>query len=391
MKFELVDTEFPAILSHVSIARQTLSLAPQLMQEASNDLDAANMFMRLFYLFQGTQQDDFSLLMQEKALKVRQVYKILLPNQNHDHKRIKLLALYAPGDMRENLPIDYLVESLNVDLEILYLLPNQAFPQTIPKHDVAIVAMGQSSNNRPLLESLEKVFDSWPRPIINRPKHILKCARDLSAQLLNGIEGLVVAQNTRTHRSGLFKLNHPFTIRPIDSHAGDNFCLITCESELQNYLALNEDSFFYSGQFIDYKSKDGLFRKFRVALIEGVPYICHLAITDNWVVHYMKAEMHLNQSKRDEEEEFMNNFQRTFAHEYAPIFKSIYERLPLEYVVLDCAIDNSGNLVIFELDNSGWVHDTDPQDIYPYKNRIMQIVFNAFEELLTAKLNSHPL
>lgn len=105
----------------------------------------------------------------------------------------------------------------------------------------------------------------------------------------------------------------------------------------------------------------------------------------------MKAEMHLNQSKRDEEEEFMNNFQRTFAHEYAPIFKSIYERLPLEYVVLDCAIDNSGNLVIFELDNSGWVHDTDPQDIYPYKNRIMQIVFNAFEELLTAKLNSDPL
>ena len=110
MKFELVDIEFPAILSHVSIARQPLSQAPHLMQEASKDPDAANMFMRMFYLFQGTKQDDFSLLMQEKALKLRQVYKILLPNQNSRPKRIKLLALFAPGDMRENLPIDYLLE-----------------------------------------------------------------------------------------------------------------------------------------------------------------------------------------------------------------------------------------------------------------------------------------
>ena len=387
MKFELVDIEFPAILSHVSIARQPISQAPHLMQEASKDPDAANMFMRMFYLFQGTKQDDFSLLMQEKALKLRQVYKILLPNQNSRPKRIKLLALFAPGDMRENLPIDYLLERLDVDLTVLYLLPDQPLPKTIPNHEVAIVAMGQSSNNRALLESLENVFDEWPRPIINRPEHILRCARDSAAKLLKGIEGLVVSQNSKTHRSDLYSLRYPFTLRPIDSHAGENFSLITNEGELQTYLSDNEDKFFYAGQFIDYESQDGLFRKFRIALIKGVPYICHLAISDDWIVHYLKAGMHLSLTKRQEEESFMNDFSRTFACQYARIFESIYERIPLEYVVLDCATDRYGNLILFELDNSGWVHDTDPKDIYPYKEHIMHKVFQAFESLILTKLN----
>ena len=390
MKFELVDIEFPAILSHVSIARQPLSLAPELMQEASHDPDPANMFMRMFYLFQGTKQDDFSLFMQDKALQLRQVYKIFLPNQNSNHKRIKLLALFAPGDMRENLPIDYLLENLDVELTILYLLPNQPLPQKIPNHDVAIVAMGQSTSNKPLLESLDRVFEQWPRPIINRPEYILKCARDSSVQILKNIRGLVLAQNIRTERADLYKLNYPFTLRPIDSHAGENFCLISSKDELQNYLSDNEDSHFFAGQYIDYKSHDGLFRKFRVALIKGVPYVCHLAIAQDWVVHYLKAGMDLSQIKRQEEEAFMDDFQSKFALQYAPIFKSIYERIPLEYVVLDCAIDKHNDLVIFELDNSGWVHDTDPRDIFPYKKRIMQKVFEAFEDLLLKKINWLP-
>ena len=86
----------------------------------------------------------------------------------------------------------------------------------------------------------------------------------------------------------------------------------------------------------------------------------------------------------------MDDFQSKFALQYAPIFESIYERIPLEYVVLDCAIDKHNDLVIFELDNSGWVHDTDPRDIFPYKKRIMQKVFEAFEDLLLKKINWLP-
>lgn len=387
MKFELIDSNISGILSHVSITRQPLSNAPKLIEEASRDPDAANMFMRLFYLFQGTQQDDFSLLMLEKALQLRQVYKIFLPNEATYKKRSKILALFAPGDMRENLPIDYLLENLEFDLEILYLLPHQPVPQKIPDHDLAIVAMGQSTQNKPLLEALELIYDRWPRPILNRPVDILKCEREICSLLLANIKGLIVAENIKIHRSKLSSLKFPFTLRTIDSLAGIDFALIKSLNELEIYLQNKAHQYFFSGRYIDYQSDDGFFRKFRIALISGVPYVCHLAISDDWIVHYQKAGMHLSILKRQEEEAFMRNFQENCADKYAFVFEKIYERIPLDFVVLDCAIDRNGNLIVFEMDNSGWVHDTDPQDIFPYKTQIMQKVFLAFRKLLYSKIN----
>jgi len=407
MKFELVQEPLLAIESHVSIAQTHRSEASRMLELAAADPDLANRYMRMFYLFQGTQQEDFSLQMQAKALSLRSNYRL----QTHAKEpALRLLALCAPGDMRENLPVDYLVEHQAIRLELLYILPNQPAPRQLPDHDVAIVAMGYSKNNLTLLNTLNEWAPHWPRPLFNQPSWIPFCERELAYQTLKEVPGLIVLRQVKMTRQDLIvlaknSLNQllpnperekeysaecfPFTLRPSESHAGLGFEKINNIKELENYLNQHREDEFYRSPYIDTQGHDGLYRKFRLSLIQGKPFVSHLAVSEHWVVHYKSAQMEFNELKKNEEKIFMENFEDHIAKPFEQIFKNIHRLIPLDYLVLDCALSHEGQLIVFEIDNSAWVHNTDPEELFPYKKAIMQKTFDAFYKMLNS-MGSRP-
>ena len=139
---------------------------------------------------------------------------------------------------------------------------------------------------------------------------------------------------------------------------------------------------FYLSRFVDYSGADGLFRKYRVVLIAGVPYICHFAISKHWMIHYLNAGMAESLEKREQEAECMLHFDEEFATRHRAALAAINQRIGLEYVGIDCAETRDGELLIFEIDNAMIVHGMDPVDMYAYKKPIMQKVFTAFRALL---------
>ncbi len=394
MKFELSQEPLLPIESHVSIARTRRDEALQMLEMAMLDPDMANRFMRLFYLFQGTQQEEFSLELQSKALSLRQTYRL----QTHPKEpALRLLALCAPGDMRENCPLDYLVEGQAIQLELLYLMPQGSPPQRIPDHDVAMVAMGYSKKNAPLLKTLCEWATHWPRPMLNHPSWVFYCERQHASRLLKDIPGLIMARQDKHSRQALLSIAHasqthlassalplnlPLTIRPCELHAGIAFELIESVQALGHYLNQHTEPEFYVCPYIDYQSEDKQFRKFRLSLIQGVPFVSHLAVSKHWVVHYKSAEMELDELKKNEEKSFMESFEDRIAQPFAAIFREIYRLIPLDYMVLDCALSPLGELIVFEVDNSAWVHDTDSEELFPYKKAIMKKTFDAFYQLL---------
>lgn len=54
----------------------------------------------------------------------------------------------------------------------------------------------------------------------------------------------------------------------------------------------------------------------------------------------------------------------------------------MDYAVIDCAETPDGSLLVFEIDNVGWVHATDPVVTFPYKQAQMDKVFAAFRAML---------
>ena len=124
-----------------------------------------------------------------------------------------------------------------------------------------------------------------------------------------------------------------------------------------------------------------MFRKFRVALVDGKPYASHMGVSSNWMIHYVNAGMYEDAQKREEEKAFMEHFD-DFALRHRAALDAIYQRTRLDYVCIDCAETQDGQLLIFEVDHTMVVHAMDPEHLFPYKQFHMQKVKNAFRDYL---------
>ena len=152
--------------------------------------------------------------------------------------------------------------------------------------------------------------------------------------------------------------------------------------ELAAYYADHPAPAYYAAQYVDYQSADGLFRKLRIVLIDGAAYICHMAISDHWMVHYLSAGMAESAEKRLEEQRAMEGFEQGFAARFKEPLAQIARALQLDYVTIDCTQGRDGELLVFEADSRGLIHAADPVHIFPYKPAVMQKAFDAFAALL---------
>jgi len=177
----------------------------------------------------------------------------------------------------------------------------------------------------------------------------------------------------------------PLVVRPVGSHAGKSLARVDDSVALGDYLARQEADRVYLSRFVDYAAPDGHYRKFRIALFGGRPYLAHLAVGDQWMVHYLNAGMAQSPQKRAEEAKAMADFQEGLAARHSAALAEITRRLDLEYYALDCAETPDGQLLVFEADVGMIVHDLDPADIFPYKHAHMQALFAAFEAMLRNK------
>jgi hypothetical protein len=96
--------------------------------------------------------------------------------------------------------------------------------------------------------------------------------------------------------------------------------------------------------------------------------------------------MDLSEAKRNEEKLEMLDFEFRFGLKHKCAFRSFHEHIDLDYVVLDCFETKDNKLLIFEADPGSWIHATDPVELYPYKQPVMQKAFNAFTQLLKKKI-----
>jgi len=304
--------------------------------------------------------------------------------------------LVAPGDLMANTPLEFLLEDSDVSLELFYLVPGGAMPDELPEHDVLFVAIGESDHNLPLLKTLTSVLDDWPRPVVNRPEHIVRLARNSVSDLLNQSPGIVIPPSVRVERHFLQAISlggrslaevipdgeYPIIVRPVDSHAGHGLARLDSADAIAEYLSGNSESEFFISPFIHYSDADGLFRKYRIALVKGQPFICHMAISDHWMIHYLNAGMEHNAEKREEEARFMARFDDDSAPRHAAAFQAIATRMGLDYLAIDCAQTHDGKLLVFEADTAMVVHSFDSEDIFPYKKATMQKLFDAFRQML---------
>jgi len=348
--------------------------------------DDAGALMDLATLLLLSGQQDVGLGLQAQALAMQRTFV----RRARAGGELTLLAIVAPGDLMANTPLDFLIEEAAIDLVSLYAEPDGGLADA-PPHDVAFLGIGESEANRTLLESVAAALGRWPRPVLNGdPRLIQRLSRDSVSAAMAETPGLVAPQAVRASWADLQALAggrcpaspFPVLVRPIASHAGAGLARMDDAAAIAPYLAERTEEVFYVCPFVDYAGPDGLYRKQRIALIRGRPFVCHLAISEHWMVHYLNAGMAENPGRRAEEAAFMAGFDEGFAVRHAEAFAALHARLGLDYMGIDCAELPDGRLLLFEADTAMIVHAMDPPDLFAYKAAPMRKLFAAFEALL---------
>jgi glutathione synthase/RimK-type ligase-like ATP-grasp enzyme len=380
-----------ARLMRLALAGEDLApLGQSLLQRAAESPSESPALLDAAIICELIGRPDTAILLQREALKHRRHYQLPAARP----ARLRLLALVAPGPIMANVPLECLLEEADIELELYYADADAPTPDEIPDHDLLFVAIGESEVNRPILEALHPRLRGWPRPVLNDPRLILGVARDIAYQRLSGQPGLIAPVTSRLGRDQLGALisgaavpqglAFPLIVRPLDSHAGRGLTKVDGPEELSIMLAGSTADAFFVSPFIDYRSADGFFRKYRVVLIDGRPFPCHMAISDHWMIHYLNAGMAESADKRAEEAAFMAGFEQEFAARQGAALAAIHEAIGLDYLGIDCAETADGRLLIFEVDPAMVVHAMDPVDLYPYKQPAMRKVFDAFRAMLIA-------
>ena len=313
---------------------------------------------------------------------------------------VRVLAFMSDGHYLANMPIEFLLDGSGINLDMVFVAADLPLPQPLPDHDIVFVAVAESEENQPVLRTLSRLLSSWPRPVINRPERIAPLTRDGTWLLLNSVPGLIIPINARIDRAALEKVGFdelrieavlegntfPIIARPLDSHLGDGLCKLDDASAIRAYLLEHPEPVFYVAPFIDYRQRDGFYRKYRVVLIDGHPYAVHMAVSRHWMINYVNADMNESPEKRAEEARFMADFDCDFAVRHASALRTIAERTELDYLPFDCAETHDGKLLLFELGTNMIVHAMDSPDVFPYKRPQMEKVFGAFAHMIKRKV-----
>lgn len=350
---------------------------------------AALLDQGLLHLYAG--QRELALAAQRQALARQPLYRVTGPQPVAAPPRLRLLALCAPGDLMMNTPLEFILTGSDVSLDLLYLQPGVPLPTAVPDHDLAFVGVCQSEENDPVLRRLIPLVRSWPRPVVNDPQRLLALSRESVAERLAGAPGICIPPTRRFARAEVEAwaagspppaFPPPFIIRPLGSHAGKGLARIAHLSELPAFLLSTPSAEYYAAPYLDYRGPDGQFRKYRIVFIDRQPFLCHLAIARDWMVHYVGADMATVAANRAEEERAMADFDRDFVHRHAAAFAALHRAFGLDYFGLDCAEASDGRLLIFEVASAMVIHAMDSEAMYPYKQVQMRKTFAAFHRML---------
>ncbi len=234
-----------------------------------------------------------------------------------------MLALLAPGDWQANVPIDFLVDRQSTTLHKLFLVSaEQAAAARLPAADVIFNAIAESDESREPLGLASRLIGRTGLPYVNDPQKVLGTNRVALYQALRDISNVIAPQTRRCARAELEAVDtaaFPLVVRPVGSQAGRDLARIDDRAQLAGYLHDVQADEFFTMPFVDFCLPDGYYRKYRIIVVDGIPYPYHLAVSPRWMIHYYNAPMREHAWMREEEQRFLSEFESVFT---PPILQS---------------------------------------------------------------------
>ena len=295
-----------------------------------------------------------------------------------------------------NIPYRHLLPAdryTRLEWFIEYARPSQA--GELPPYDVVFNIIGDPDFSSPTDAFAAEFARSCERRVLNAPERIGATRRDALPCLLADIEGLLIPKAARLDSSvaggcdlvawtRALGLEPPLLVRPIGSHGGQGLTLIRTREALQD---LDPAGGLYATEFCDFRSADGLYRKYRTIFVDRRPYPYHLAISDHWLVHYETSDTRADPVRLREELAFLREPEASLGPTAFAAIAAIGRRLDLDYAGVDFGVLPDGRVVVFEANATMLVHP-ETEAALVHKNPYVERITSAFQALVEASRQS---
>jgi Flp pilus assembly protein TadD len=307
---------------------------------------------------------------------------------------VLLLAAVGSG----HLPTRYLVDSEAFSIASMNLLspeqPDSPLGRVAMEDlaaigaNVIISTLGDIHRDAGQLASASALCAALGKPVINPPEGILRTGRDTAAILFGNVADTVVprVRPLGPAQLGRLQIDAPVLVRPAGDHGGENLIKLESEADKAAYLEADPEERLLLCPFHDFRSADGLWRKYRLIFVDRSVYPFHLAIGEDWLLHYWRAEMARSDWKLAEEERFLDDWRGVFGFRAAAAVEEVARRLDLDYGGIDCALTADGRLVLFEANATFLLHLDEPADMFPGKHRHVPLIREAFTRLVRERM-----
>ncbi len=350
------------------------------------DPAARDAHLRLYEVEQMLGRPDEALAHLRLALRAARI--VTLPAKRLPAE-LTVLALSRVAQWEANTPLELIVDENTTTLHRFYFDDDAEAGEgeDLPPYDVLINTIAESELARPVLVRAQAFAERAGLRPVNPPEIVARLGREDVARLFADSATVVAPAIERVDATTLLARDviAPLVVRPVGSQAGYALARIGDAQELRAYLAEHVHAAYFVMPFVDYRSDDGFYRKYRVMFVAGVPLACHLAISPRWMIHYYNAAMAEHAWMRAEEAAFIADLGAVFTGTLHTALEEIAAAVPLEYFGIDCAIARDGRLLLFEADAAMLVHGTDPVELYPYKRAGFERIKTALNALLRGR------
>ncbi len=250
-------------------------------------------------------------------------------------------------------------------------------------------------------ERFDRMAAALPMPVVNTPaatKGVTRAgnaARFANAERFTFPRTLPISHEAdvaATRDRILTELPLPIIQRPLHTHSGHGVTLLRDESDLSEFLALYPFSEFYAIAYHDCQSKDGLFRRYRLACIDGQLRPCGMHVGSDWNVHGEGREtLDWTGLGLDKEEIAYHEHPETVLGG-APedVFREIVDAIDLDIYGIDFGFRRDGGIIVYEINAAMGLSLTGERTGAGYRQPYKAGVISAIETCLFDRAGKAP-
>ena len=303
-----------------------------------------------------------------------------------------LLLVSALGG---NIPTAALLDDRRFQTTVLvteYAPPDLA----LPPHDVVFNSIGDADLCGDALDAAQPILERTGRPIINRPSAVRATGRAANVERLRGIPDVAVPRMARMARDRLAApdgaaalraegFDFPLLLRAPGFHTGRHFVRVARAEDLAAAARMLPAGDLWVIAQLDARDRDGRFRKCRVMIIDGQLYPLHLAISNDWKVHYFTAGMAGSADYRAQDAAFLADMAAAVGPRRIAALERIRDVLDLDYGGIDFAVGPAGDILFFEANATMAVYPPTSDEKWAYRRPAVERVIAAVQTMLIGR------